>query len=99
YDLSPKRFDRDLIALRARVATSRGASVRGNVQISSKPSGGRVFIDGKHVGETPLNVGSLALGKHLLRIERVGYVVHGEVLEISTDNPEVRVSLRPTKEF
>ena len=41
--------------------------------VDSRPSGASVIIDGKLTGTTPLNVASIAPGRHAVRIELVGY--------------------------
>jgi hypothetical protein len=45
----------------------------GELAVDSRPSGARVFLDGKPVGTTPLGVTRVAAGTHVIRIERDGY--------------------------
>ena len=45
----------------------------GALVVDSRPSGARVFVDGKAAGTTPLEVGSVDAGSHALRLELDGY--------------------------
>ncbi len=99
YELSIKRFDKDFISLRAQVATGRGAALRGSVRVKSKPAGAEVFVDGEKVGYTPMSVGPLTIGKHLVRIERPGHLVNGQVVDVTPEDAEVSLLLTPTVAF
>jgi hypothetical protein len=41
--------------------------------VVSRPAGARVFVDGKLVGTTPLQVPAVAPGSHSVRLELDGY--------------------------
>ncbi len=99
YEISTKRFERDFISLRAQVATSRGAALRGSIRVKSKPEGGQVFVDGEPAGYTPLTVGPLPIGKHLVRIERAGHRVFGQVMDVTPEESELSALLTPTPGF
>jgi hypothetical protein len=72
---------------RARVARTRESEPRvpvpstpgtvgrfvGPLTVISRPPGARVFVDGKPVGTTPLQLPSLNAGSHAVRIELDGY--------------------------
>ena len=45
----------------------------GALAVDSRPTGARVFLDGKPVGTTPLMVPSVAAGDHAIRLELDGY--------------------------
>jgi len=45
----------------------------GRLVIDSRPSGAKVFVDGKLVGNTPLAMGEVRAGEHVVRIEQDGY--------------------------
>jgi len=45
----------------------------GALAVDSRPTGARVFLDGKPVGTTPLMVPSVAAGEHAIRLELDGY--------------------------
>jgi hypothetical protein len=99
YELSPKRYNREYLALRVQVATGRTAQLRGGATVKSRPSGARVFVDGEPVGYTPVTLPTLAIGKHLLRLERAGFRQHGQLLEVTPDDVEVSADLVPTSAY
>ena len=43
------------------------------LSVESRPAGASVFLDGKLVGRTPLQVGEVAAGDHAVRLELDGY--------------------------
>jgi serine/threonine protein kinase len=45
----------------------------GSVNIESRPSGATVYLDGRAVGTTPMNIGDVRAGTHSVRLERDGY--------------------------
>ena len=45
----------------------------GGLAIDSRPPGAKVYIDGKLVGNTPLALGDVRAGEHVVRIEQEGY--------------------------
>lgn len=95
HELGSKRFAADFIKFRMQVATRREANLRGAASLTSSPRGARVFVDGDFVGFTPLTLAPLPAGRHLLKLERPGFVTHGELLAISPDDSEVRITLKP----
>jgi PEGA domain/Protein kinase domain len=55
------------------VGTPTTGRAAGALAVDSRPTGARVFLDGKPVGSTPLMVPSVAAGEHAIRIELDGY--------------------------
>ena len=49
------------------------ARATGALAVDSRPTGARVFLDGKPIGTTPLMVPSVAPGEHAIRLELDGY--------------------------
>ena len=45
----------------------------GELAVESRPTGAKVFLDGKLIGTTPLAVQSIGAGEHAVRLERDGY--------------------------
>jgi hypothetical protein len=45
----------------------------GILAVESEPTGAAVFVDRRHVGETPLELTEIRAGSHAVRIERPGY--------------------------
>lgn len=99
YELDTKRFARELVALRVQVATGVNAALRGGATVKSRPAGARVFIDNEFKGYTPVTVSTLSVGKHLLRLERPGFHVYGQLLEVSPDDVEASAALQPTEAY
>jgi hypothetical protein len=99
FELSPKRYVRDFISLRAQVATGRSAALRGSASVKSRPSGARVYVDGEFQGYTPMTLQTMQVGKHMLRLDRPGFRQHGQLLEITPDDSEVVAELSPTTNY
>ena len=67
-------FSLSAIVLLAVSLNSRAGGRRGSLKISSITDGARVYIDGKYVGNTPLDKPlGLKPGKHKLKATRAGY--------------------------
>jgi len=45
----------------------------GQLAIDSRPPGAKVYVDGKLMGNTPLALGDVRAGEHVVRIEQDGY--------------------------
>ncbi|MCE9666667.1 PEGA domain-containing protein [Myxococcus stipitatus] len=99
FELNPKRFSRDFIALRVQVATGRSSLLRGSATVKSRPAGARVYVDGDMVGYTPVTIPALSVGKHLLRMERPGFRQYGQLMEVTPDDVEVSADLAPTAAY
>jgi hypothetical protein len=99
YELDRKKFPQDYIALRASVATSRSAQLRGNISVKTRPAGARIYLDGEFQGHTPHNLQTLPIGKHLLRIERPGFKMYGQLVEVTPEDSEVATDLGPTAAY
>ncbi|WP_375766601.1 PEGA domain-containing protein [Archangium gephyra] len=99
HELDTKRYSRDFIAFRVQVATGVHAALRGGATVKSRPAGARVFIDNEFKGYTPLTLSTLPVGKHLLRLERPGFRVYGQLLEVSPDDVEASTALQPTEDY
>lgn len=96
FELQPKQYPKDFISLRAQVATSRNASLRGDLTVKSKPAGARVYVDGDFHGFTPLSLSTLQAGKHLLRVERPGFKLFGQFVDVTPESQELMAELHPT---
>jgi hypothetical protein len=72
----------------------------GAINVQSTPPGGRVFLDGDYKGYSPLAIDGVPVGKHLLRIERPGYVTYGQLVDVT--GPEgaiIKPRLTATSEY
>jgi hypothetical protein len=45
----------------------------GSILVDSRPQAARVLIDGRFVGTTPLRLPEVAVGRHVVSLERAGY--------------------------
>ncbi|MFO7883003.1 MAG: PEGA domain-containing protein [Kosmotogaceae bacterium] len=52
--------------------------------VNSSPAGADVYIDGSHVGQSPIRV-NVDQGTHSLRLEKQGYRTHDETINIDSD--------------
>ncbi|MEM7675280.1 MAG: PEGA domain-containing protein, partial [Myxococcota bacterium] len=55
----------------------------GNVEIYSTPPYAAVFVDGRFEGVTPLELRGVLAGTHYIRLEKLGYRVHGAPMEVA----------------
>jgi len=99
FEFEPKRFPKEFLPLRTQVATGHEAAMRGSLNIKTKPAGVRVFMDGEQVGYSPMTVGTLPIGKHVVRFERPGFQVLGKVIDVTPEETEVPIELKPTPAF
>jgi hypothetical protein len=79
----------------------RGAAAGGRVETSlevvSRPSGARVFIDGQPIGVTPLRVSGLAAASHTVRLELSGFRPWTAAVDLaSRRRTQVSASLEPS---
>lgn len=96
YELDRKRYPQNFLALKAQVATSRNAQLRGGITVKTKPGGARVFLDGELQGYAPVTVQTLPIGKHLLRIERPGFKQLGVLVEVTPEDQDLTHELTAT---
>jgi eukaryotic-like serine/threonine-protein kinase len=54
-------------------ASKTTAGIGGALVVDSRPTGAKVFLDGKLVGTTPMSLPSVTAGEHAIRLERDGY--------------------------
>jgi hypothetical protein len=99
FELSTKRYNKDFIALRASVATSRSSSLRGGITVKSQPLGARVYVDGEFQGYSPVTLPSMQVGKHMLKLSRPGFRQHGQLIEVTPDDAEITAELTPTSGY
>ena len=61
-------------ALKSETRNLKSAAGRaGSLAIVTRPAGASVYLDGKLVGKTPLNLPSVAVGSHAIRLAHNGY--------------------------
>ncbi|MFN0062443.1 MAG: PEGA domain-containing protein [Myxococcaceae bacterium] len=99
HEFSKDVFSQSFLHFRGLSMRDVHASLRGSLTIRTRPAGARVYLDGQLVGHTPFQSGALAMGKHWVRLERPGYRVRGEIVEVSPDEKSLSADLVPTPLF
>jgi len=81
----------------ALVAVAPGAATHtadsGGIYVTTLPSGSDVFVDGTYVGRSPVLVGGLARGHHVLTLTKTGWVVQ----EVDVAVPRASVAVSSTR--
>jgi len=93
--ISASRSERSLSVALARARMPRPAPPApvakkagpGAVEVESRPPGARVYIDGRLVGTTPLARTPVPAGTHTVRLERGGYRLWVETVEVTAGEP------------
>jgi hypothetical protein len=62
-----------LPASRPAAPPARPAPAPGSMQVESRPAGANVYLDGRLVGRTPIQLGGLRAGAHTVALELAGY--------------------------
>lgn len=66
-----------------RAATRLDATPSGAIELFSSPPQAAVFLDGRFEGVTPLVLEDIVAGAHYLRLEKLGFVLHGATLKVT----------------
>ncbi len=56
----------------------------GSLGVTSEPSSAHVYLDGRYMGLTPVNIDNVVSGKHMVRIVRPGYQFWGTITTVKT---------------
>ncbi len=68
----------------------------GELEVKSKPSGAKVYMDGKEAGETPVILSGVVPGRHQIRVIKEGYDPF-EVMEVlGVERKEIIATLKKT---
>ena len=65
----------------------------GRLTVRSTPARALVTIDGRHAGETPLTIGDLSLGAHLVQVARPGYAPRQQRISLTPASPAQTVAV------
>jgi hypothetical protein len=68
-------------------ASSGGAVPAGGLSISTEPAAASVYVDGRPVGVSPVQMASVAAGEHRVRIVKSGYLENARVITVVADEP------------
>ncbi len=96
FELDRKRYPQEFIVLRATVASAKVGTQRGALSVRSKPAGAAVFIDGESAGYAPLALNNLAVGKHLVVVEKAGFTRTGSLVDVTPADAIVFPTLTPS---
>ena len=99
FELDRKRYPQNFLALKAQVATSRNAQLRGSVTVKTKPAGARVYLNGELQGYSPVTLQTLPIGKHLVKIERPGFKQLGVMVEVTPEDQDITTELTATSGY
>jgi len=83
---------------RPRAAAQSAGAFTGSIYVDSRPRGARVLLDGRAIGTTPLQVGNIRAGAHVVRLELPDHrtwtasarVVAGETVRVTGSLERVR---------
>lgn len=72
----------------------------GALSVYSAPNAAEVWLDGSFVGVTPLNLDTLPIGRHYLRVAKDGYEAYGAAVDVARGKERnVQATLRAEKRF
>ena len=78
-----------------------GAETPGTLSVASDPSGAAVYVDGRFVGQTPLDVKNLPPGDHRVRVVKDGFLENGRIVNVAAGKAgtlQVRLTARTVSE-
>ena len=64
------------------------------LEVKSEPSGAKVYIDGKELGDTPLALSDIKTGRHQIRVVKAGYESYEVLVETGVGRKEVMADLK-----
>ncbi|MBE2250081.1 MAG: PEGA domain-containing protein [Myxococcus sp.] len=99
FELDRKKYPQGFLSLKAQVAISRNAQLRGNIAVKTKPAGARVFVNGEFQGFSPVTLQTLPIGKTMLRVEKPGFRQVGTMIEVTPDDVEYSPELIASSGF
>ncbi len=91
-----------------RIVDASLAAKRATLIVSSAPTNARVYVDGRYVGNTPLEAGISDLGRTSISVEKDGYVsqirdivvtpggIYSLEFKLVEDRPVARIAIRST---
>jgi hypothetical protein len=74
-------------------APAQAGSTVALVLIESRPAGASVFLDGRLVGTTPLQVGDVTIGNHQVALALDGYSRWTATIDVEAGEQRIRASL------
>lgn len=78
-------------------ASSGGAIPAGGLSISTEPADAAVYVDGRPVGASPVQIAAVPAGEHRVRIVKSGYLENARVITVVAGEPRnLHVRLTPS---
>jgi hypothetical protein len=99
FELDRKKYPQGFLSLKAQVAMSRNAQLRGNIAVKTRPAGARVFLNGEFQGFSPLTLQTIPIGKTMIRVEKPGFRQVGTMIEVTPDDVEFSPELIASSGF
>jgi hypothetical protein len=72
------------------------APLTGSIYVDSRPRGARVFVDGKEIGTTPVQIPGVRIGSHVVRLQLADHRIWSNSVSVSAgQESRVTGSLEP----
>jgi hypothetical protein len=81
-DPDPMVWNPDMMEFFKPIAMEAIHASTGNVLVRSEKKGAKVYLNGKHIGETPAKLRDIRAGYHILRVESPGHVNWGRRIQV-----------------
>ena len=81
-DPDPMVWNPDMLEFFKPIAMEAIHASTGNVLVRAEQKGAKVYLNGKHIGETPAKLRDIRSGYHILRVESPGHVNWGRRIQV-----------------
>jgi|GEM_PF-4849707 len=92
-------FPPKIVEIHKKQTAALSRMAKGQVQVRSDPPSAKVMLDGMEVGETPMTISNIPLGKHYIAIDLPGHDLHKQVVDVKSGLLNLPVKLSPVKMF
>ncbi len=97
--LDPQVFTPENRKIVKKAAQELQQRARGTLSIGSTPSFAEVFVDGRFVGVTPLELDDVLMGKHYVRLQKDGMRNAGKVLKVARAARRQPIEMRAASNY
>src|SRR5687767_14840510 len=90
-----------IVSTTSPIAATPDSASTGTLSIVSDPVGALAYVDGRAIGQTPIDVLRLTAGDHRVRLVKDGYLENGRLVTVSrgkTHKVHVRMTAHPDAE-
>lgn len=99
-ELPPGSFPPNVEKAWTEVKGAAGKAGTGTLTVYATPSAAEVWVDGRFRGSAPVVLEDVAVGRHVVRVWREGYLGYGAIVEVKKSvESSVQATLRPTTRF